>query len=166
MTERASLIEGNIAVLVEGLGLISQLDSEVYASCRSPLQKGGIGSHLRHCLEFYQVFLGSYLSRRVDYDLRARNPILESDLQAALVYGRELIGQLPGIAEKPLDTLQVRHDGSGWCVSSIERELTFLLSHTVHHFSIIAIALRLRGIEPGGVFGVAPSTLAHRKGAA
>ena len=49
-----------------------------------------------------------------------------------------------------------------WSRSSLLRELQFALSHTVHHYAIIARQLRERGAEPGADFGVAPSTLAAR----
>ena len=48
--------------------------------------------------------------------------------------------------------------------STIERELKFLVSHTVHHYAIIALQLRHQGVEPGPEFGVAPSTLRYEQG--
>jgi hypothetical protein len=50
---------------------------------------------------------------------------------------------------------------SDWSRSSLLRELQFLLSHTIHHYSLIVLALRVQGFEPGVEFGVAPSTLKH-----
>jgi hypothetical protein len=50
-----------------------------------------------------------------------------------------------------------------WSRSTAARELQFLVSHTVHHYALIAFILRANGIDPGADFGVAPSTLAHRK---
>jgi len=50
-----------------------------------------------------------------------------------------------------------------WCTSSVLRELDFLQSHTVHHYSLIAMLLRLHEIDPGEDFGVAPSTLKYWK---
>ena len=43
-----------------------------------------------------------------------------------------------------------------WCASSVLRELDFLQSHTVHHYSLVAMLLRLHEIDPGEEFGVAP----------
>jgi hypothetical protein len=60
----------------------------------------------------------------------------------------------------------VRQDAACWGRSSAERELQFLLSHTVHHYALIALMLRTQGYEPGAEFGVAPSTLAYWKEAA
>ena len=48
-----------------------------------------------------------------------------------------------------------------WTESSLERELLAVMSHTVHHYALIAIALRLGDFDPGVGFGVAPSTLRY-----
>ena len=45
--------------------------------------------------------------------------------------------------------------------SSISRELQVLSSHTIHHFALIAMTLRLHGIEMDPDFGMAPSTLRY-----
>jgi hypothetical protein len=57
--------------------------------------------------------------------------------------------------------LQARQDSPHWAVTSLERELQFLLSHTVHHFALVALLLRAQGFEVSADFGVAPSTLAY-----
>jgi hypothetical protein len=67
--------------------------------------------------------------------------------------------------------LQVRAEQASsetprWSDSSAGRELQFLISHTVHHYAVVAILLRLQGCDAAAEnpdFGVAPSTLAHRK---
>jgi hypothetical protein len=53
----------------------------------------------------------------------------------------------------------------GFMESSISRELQVLSSHTVHHFALIAITLRMHGVEIESDFGMAPSTLRtlHRR---
>jgi hypothetical protein len=50
-------------------------------------------------------------------------------------------------------------DPSSWSCSSVRRELQSLVSHTVHHYALIALMLQLNGVEPTEEFGVAPSTL-------
>ena len=45
--------------------------------------------------------------------------------------------------------------------SSISRELQVLSSHTVHHFALIAMTLRMHGVEIDSDFGMAPSTLRY-----
>jgi hypothetical protein len=50
--------------------------------------------------------------------------------------------------------------------SSIDRELQVLSSHTIHHFALIAMTLRLHGVEMPPDFGMAPSTLRYQAEAA
>ena len=45
--------------------------------------------------------------------------------------------------------------------SSVSRELQVLSSHTIHHFALIAITLRMHGVELDSDFGMAPSTLRY-----
>jgi hypothetical protein len=45
--------------------------------------------------------------------------------------------------------------------SSISRELQVLSSHTIHHFALIAMTLRMHGVELDAEFGMAPSTLRY-----
>ena len=47
-----------------------------------------------------------------------------------------------------------------WSQSSLQRELQFLVSHSVHHYALIRELLRQSGFDAGEGFGVAPSTLA------
>ncbi len=45
--------------------------------------------------------------------------------------------------------------------STLERELAMLASHTVHHYAIVALLLRIKGVVVPETFGVAPSTQRH-----
>jgi hypothetical protein len=54
-------------------------------------------------------------------------------------------------------------DERPWTHSSARRELQFLLSHTVHHYALIAMICRQYGVGVEEDFGVAPSTLKYRR---
>jgi hypothetical protein len=59
--------------------------------------------------------------------------------------------------------LEVRvENGDGHLTSSVGRELQALSSHTIHHFALIAVTLRLHGIQVDPIFGTSPSTLRYR----
>jgi uncharacterized damage-inducible protein DinB len=126
---------------------------------------------MRHTIDFFRNFLRGLAAGRVDYDARDRDPRLETDRTAAESALLEIIEELRGLdgadAGRPL---AVRAEGvvwaspnDGWAASSVDRELQVLLSHTVHHFALIALLLRNRGVEPPMDFGVAPSTSAHHR---
>ena len=125
-------------------------------------------------MDFYERFLAALeaasdedgaFSIRIDYDARERDPLLETDPRHALSVLDRAIDRLRAIVQHPAGvsdtTLQVRGDGSPWTDSTVSRELQSLVSHTVHHYALIAIAVRSQGGQPDPEFGVAPSTLRH-----
>lgn len=163
----AALLDRSAAVLAQGARLAAILPPELH---RTPAPGGGsVGAHLRHCIEFYRSLLAALEHGELDYDRRPRDTALEEDpLQAAAALNA-LVGALPGLAGRhPAQRLRVRHDcdhgeESGWARSSLRRELNFLLSHTVHHYALIALHLRQAGFLLPEEFGVSPATLRYRR---
>jgi hypothetical protein len=154
--------EANIGVLRQGAELLSRVDDATFRS--------SIGPQLRHCLDFYGSFLRGVGARRVDYDTRERDPLVESSRRIARQRYGQMIAALaeitPELCSAPLlvrseaDTMPPgEHE---WVASSVRRELQFLLSHTVHHHALVKELLRGRGRPVDHDFGVAPSTLEHR----
>lgn len=162
----------NIACLQQAAVLLRGIDDATYGQPGPGAMGSGVGPHLRHVLDHYELFLDGLPDRRVDYDGRARDPRLETDRVFALQRIDDLCRRLSGLALLDADhPLAVRMDGgsasdasSWWSASSPKRELQFLLSHTVHHYALIAFMLKARGVPVDPDFGVAPSTLRHRKG--
>lgn len=156
--------------LEQAIALAETLTPELYALPIPPVASS-IGAHLRHSLDFVQAFLRGFDSGRVDYDARQRDERLERDPARALEVLRALVKRLDALpAGAHGRALVVRHEAGpapdpheGWHRTSVARELDFLASHTVHHFALVALALRLAGVEPGPELGVAPSTLIHWK---
>lgn len=168
MNTRKTLVEDSLALLQQGIQLLSELDASLYSKAEPAVSSSSIGGHVRHCLDYYGRFLDGAPTGRVDYDLRERDERIERELEAALERLRDLAGGLRQLAGTPgLRELQVKMDSrcqderAPWAQSSVERELQFLCSHAVHHFALIAVILRLNGRSPAEGFGVAPSTLRH-----
>jgi len=172
MTDTAGPLAENIRQLEQGIELIRRLDDAVYAACPESPFPGGVGAQIRHCVDFYDCFLGLVGGGRIDYTQRGRDPHTETDRARAVERLRELIGALESLSGVHAEReLQIRSEGSadeddesGWAPSSVQRELDFLLSHTIHHYAVIVVLLRLHGFTmPDGLkgFGVAPSTERH-----
>lgn len=170
-----AVVEQNLFFLRQGAELLRRLDDELYTR---PLEDrpraAGVGSHLRHCLDFYRSFLRDLASGRIDYDRRERDRAIETERAAGLAVVEELVREFEAVGELEAERpLKIRHDiapdedtPSSWHGSSVGRELRFLCSHTVHHYAIIAQIVRSHGFDPGEHFGVAPATLAHWRAAA
>lgn len=164
----------NAAYLAQGARLLRGLDDAQYRASAPPLYPSGVGGHFRHCLEHVQLLLAAAGTSRLDYDQRQRDLHLETDRGAAIHLAERLIQGLEGLTDAQIATpIEVRMDcGDGqraaalWMPSSLGRELQFMVSHTTHHYALMAMILRHQGLEPGADFGVASSTLLHRRGLA
>lgn len=165
----AQLIADNLAVLRQGQELVTLLDGTAFTADAPSLSLSGVGPHLRHVLDSYQRFLDALevpkapgVPLRIDYDARQHDPRIEVDPDHATGTLTRTMSRLRAVAaadaERPLE---VRSDGSPWIPSTIARELKSLLSHTVHHFALIAVTVRYQGGDPGPEFGIALSTLRH-----
>jgi hypothetical protein len=117
-------------------------------------------------LEFYQCFLDGLATSRIDYDARKRDVSIERRRQSATTSIRSIISLLEEVSSFEGDwELAVRMenaDGDVYLISSVGRELQALSSHTIHHFALIAVTLRLHGIEIDPDFGMSPSTLRYQ----
>jgi len=167
MTPTTDILDDNLALLRQGLRLIERLDPALYAGRDEPPGRG-VGAQVRHTLDHYTSLLAGVGSRVIDYDLRERDARLETSADAAMMRIVELMDQLAKLERAGLDLPAVLRagadedpDGFETSPSSLRRELHFLLSHTVHHYALIAMILARHDVEVDSDFGVAPSTLRH-----
>lgn len=161
-----NLLRANSELLQQGIDLLTHHDERTFQASDPASWGSGIGSHFRHVLDHYRSFLDGVDCGEIDYDKRVRNTVEESDLGAGVTKLKETASRLKGIRVELSDSVQVmvRASTEGERVSSLSsfgRELQFLVSHTVHHYALIAIASRMQGIAPDESFGVAPSTLTY-----
>ena len=168
-TSRADLcrlIETNTAWLRQALAIVEKVDHTVYATPPLGMAPHRVGSHLRHVLEFYECFLDGLECGRVDYDSRKHNEALEKNRALATASIRSVIHRMEGVSLLGKDTrLALRMEETEadvWLASSIGRELQALSSHTIHHFALIAVMLRLHGVAVDPDFGMSPSTLRYQ----
>ncbi len=143
-----------------GIRLLENLDNEVYIKTCDGV--GSVGSHFRHNLDFAVNLLKGLENGEIDYNNRERDLRVETNRQFAKERFLFLTRSLENISQDDFEReILVRSeiDGNVWHRSSVGRELEFLLSHTVHHFALIAEKLHSFGIEVSADFGVAPSTL-------
>lgn len=164
------LAESNVAYLQQALDLLETIDNDLYAKPVPPAFNSGVGSHLRHTLDHVQAFVDGWMSGKVDYDHRDRETPVEQDLRQACLLIQVLIVEMRKVGiNDGARVLKVKMDGGAaeenvtWSQSTVNRELQFLVSHTVHHYALIAALLRTEGHDPGEAFGVAPSTLKYRQ---
>jgi hypothetical protein len=164
-----TLIATNIRWLRQALRLLERIDDSVYSTTAPGFAPHRVGAHMRHILEFYQCFLDGMDWSHIDYDSRRRDESIERCRHTASAAIRSIIHALdncPEVREERI--VWVRMEDAGtigvrdcFMESSLSRELQALSSHTVHHFALIAMALRAHGVQMDSDFGMAPSTLRY-----
>lgn len=156
-------IAANLGILKQGEALLSRLRDDTYTHCLPSVFGSSIGAHIRHNLDHYACFLAGVPRGQIDYTARPRNTRIETERAVALGEFSRVCRAFEGmdIAHGSLRVRSESNPDSTPAPSSMARELEFLLSHTVHHYAIVAILCRLQGIAVDDGFGVAPSTLRH-----
>lgn len=166
MDPLSPVVAANLHCLEQAIELLGRLPEAAFARTEARQAKT-VGPHLRHVLDHYAAFLSGLSGFRVDYDAREREPRLESEIEFACARMREISGELVLVEEDLLELpIQIRLECGGpeseqWSHSTVRRELQFLLSHTVHHFALIAVLLERFEIAVPDDFGIAPSTLKY-----
>ncbi len=159
-------VAANLIVIRQGIALLAELGDKRYTRRIPVVFDASIGGHLRHIIEHYQSFFASLESGELNYEKRARNTEIENSHEFAsgiLAAIADRLGALGiELAERPLAYCIETSPGKN-SRSSVLRELEFLLSHTVHHYALVAVMCRLQDLEPGKSFGVAPSTLRYQQ---
>jgi len=160
-------------ILWQAIDLLARIDDGHYNGGNEAARTNGgtLGGHFRHCLEFVNCFLAGAETGKIDYNLRKRDRLVETDRRHAADEFLRAINRLEKLAAnappagssllvKPEDISEP--DGADfWCASSLERELEFMQSHTIHHYALIAFKLRAMNFDVPPEFGVAPSTLRY-----
>jgi uncharacterized damage-inducible protein DinB len=167
-----AIVEDTCAILRQGIALARDLDADEFRQPEPAAAGSSVGDHLRHNIDHFLAFLAGWETGRIDYDQRARDDRLATDPGAAAALQTQLLEGLTRIGADDLNREIRVHMDSGpgdvvdsQAASSVYRELQFLISHTVHHYALIAFICRSRGRALPADFGVAPSTLRHRRSA-
>lgn len=144
--------------------MIARLDDVDYAMPAPGRSSGGVGGHVRHCLDHVSALLAATRTGVCAYDRRSRGTDVETNRLAGLRAIAEMIEALahfdPSLLQREID-VETQIDREGTMIttrSSVGRELVYITSHTVHHNAMVALMLRARGISTGPHFGLAPST--------
>lgn len=170
MRELNTLVACNCTLLRQGAEAIASGAGVLYRPDPVTGQRPSIGAHFRHVLDHYFAFLRGLKPGRIDYDQRERDPEIETGMLVAQAAARRIevaLQELPATALQAPILVNVAvatesHGEPSWEPSTVQRELAFLLSHTVHHYALIGLHARRHGVDLGEDFGVAPSTLEYR----
>lgn len=159
-----------LELLDQAARLAEQVDNDCWTTPSISFRNSTIGQHFRHVLDHYDSLLNGVELGLIDYDARNRDKSIEASPAIAAFRCGELRKGLVDQAKTKPSTHPVSVKTS--CSvseqvksqsSSFGRESQFIVSHTIHHFAIIAAICHGLNIEIPTTFGIAPSTLKHRE---
>ncbi|MGE0812646.1 MAG: DinB family protein [Vicinamibacterales bacterium] len=131
---------------------------------RDRATSGTIGAHVRHCLDHVEALERALVRGVCCYDDRVRGTATEDDPAVACARLAACRMRLSGLDAELLQTpltLSAVIDDRGTTVralTTVGRELAFVISHTIHHAALIAVLLEDFGRERPERFGLAPTT--------
>jgi hypothetical protein len=151
-------------LLAQMRSMIERLDDESYSTPAPGRSSGGVGGHVRHCLDHVRALMQAIRTGIVEYDRRRRGTEVESCRAAAIRQIGELTARLEALDASMLDEpllVETQIDPSGAMIltrSSVCREVAFVISHTIHHNAIVTQLLAGRDVRLDARFGVAAAT--------
>jgi uncharacterized damage-inducible protein DinB len=165
------LLQSHIDVLQQAVSLLKEIQTENYQLAMQPHLSGSIGKHIRHVIDHYLALEQGLVDGLVDYNQRHRNSNIEASPSVALDSLNAIINWLENITSEQLEnSVTVRSEVSIsqtlniQCHSTLAREILFVSSHAIHHFSLISVARSLQGYEVSQYFGYAPATISYLTG--
>ncbi|WGK68325.1 DinB family protein [Candidatus Haliotispira prima] len=159
------LAQENIVLLQQGIDLVRQLNDAQFRY-EDDIARSSIGKHLRHILDFYTAFFRNMPAspdelHQIDYDRRHRDPVLETERPQLCRKAEDTQLRLAKLERDSLAEVascEGLRNFPSVAKSHRTRELQFLLGHTVHHYALITMTLRLQQLEVPKDFGIACST--------
>ncbi len=157
-----SIVKANTDALNQVSSLIELAPEAAYQSPPEGMTSS-IGRHVRHVLDHYIAFQSGLESGEVDYDMRSRDSAVEKDSALAQEQIASVIDWIKAQIshDKPVQMKTEVSVNEQECVvinSSLQRELIYLLNHTLHHAAYVSLMLRKMGINIDAHIGVAPAT--------
>jgi hypothetical protein len=157
-------------VLQQGCLFLERSGEERYSRPLEGEFAACLGAHYRHVLDHFLCLAEGMRTGQVNYDLRRRNPQVESSVTCARLVTEDLIDEFGGLSSEILQrecdvTYSVGYDQTDAEAvrSNLAREVMFCVGHAIHHYAILRILCVGIGVRLPYEFGIAPSTLKHQE---
>lgn len=164
--DASGVLHGACESLRQGRELLEKMDANQYGRSCPQAFDATIGQHFRHCLDHFDMFLRQIDLGEINYDLRERQPGLETSPIQALDKIRVIEKSIGALSESRLSCTVNLLAGVGentvyLCETTVARELYYVTAHAIHHYALIAVIANHLELELPVNFGVAPSTVAY-----
>jgi hypothetical protein len=166
--------EGHLHTVKQAIDYLSAVSVEDYQQVLAPYFCASAGAHMRHILDHYIALQQGLKTHTINYNTRHRHNLLERCPESAITQWREIetwlcdLSEIDAglslsiICETSIET-SIESTNNSVTQSTLGRELLFISSHAIHHFSLLAIIGSLQGQAVQTNFGLAPATASFRR---
>jgi hypothetical protein len=165
MLNNAITLEGQLETVLQAKAFLQDLTAENYQLVITPHFVSSAGTHMRHVLDHYLALKDGLNTGLVNYNKRNRFASVESCPREAMQEWQKIEQWLKEVSQLDADLpLSVECETSISKTqnirtqSTLARELVFVSSHAIHHFSLLAVINSLLGNKEELDFGIAPTT--------
>jgi uncharacterized damage-inducible protein DinB len=163
------MISSQLAILAQGKRYLTLISDTQYTEVRPSVFNSSAGTHMRHILDHYQALMQRQQGL-INYNVRQRYSKTETSAQSALKLTEEIEHWLLQLDDNQLSEevqvmseMAIDNEKNALTTSTLARELLFVSSHAVHHYSIIKLICGLQDIQLPDNFGVAPATVTFER---
>jgi hypothetical protein len=138
-------------LLREQREFVATLTDAEYARKPAGVISGSVGGNIRRCLDHVRALLYAVEFGNFDYDPRKRGTPVESSRCCAMAEIDELLSELRSMPREGADrmlSMSVLVSGDLPAIivqTSVSSELTYVVSHTIHHNALIGALVRALG---------------------
>jgi len=161
-----ALILATQDVLMQGLGLLFELNDRKYSEAVGMPFNASIGWHYQDVLEHFQSLVRGLRSGEINYDARDRNARLLSDVTYTSIATCDVLRALKRCSEQTLasrctviNSAEHRTSNESITESNVSSELCYCISRAIRQFAIVRLICREIDVTVPAEFGVAPVAL-------
>lgn len=168
MLNNAITLEGQLETVQQAKEFLLDLSAENYQMVLKPHFVSSAGTHMRHILDHYLALKEGLNQGLINYNKRNRFSNVETCPQIALLEWQKVETWLEEVSQLDADLplivaceTSINKTQNTQTQSTLARELVFVSSHAIHHFSLLAVINSLLGNKDEVNFGIAPNTATY-----
>jgi hypothetical protein len=170
--EAPDVIDAAREVMMQGLGLLFQLNDQKYSRIQGLPFHASIGQLYRNVLEHFQCLVWGLRSGEINYEGRERNQRLQSEVSYACIATCDVLRALKRHATSRLSrecrvTVSMGYETQAPTAlpSNLECELAYCVRQAIQHYTIIRMLCVAAGISVPDEFGKLPAKGVVRRAA-
>lgn len=158
------LRDASLEAIQQALDIISVAGGAYSKKLNADLQP--IGTHVRHIVDHYWAFQHGLAEGSIDYNRRNREAAIEREPVLAIKALKEIYTwfenqPLENVRIDVISEISISHIETAKIDSCTDRELIYLINHTLHHVAYANLLATSLGIKTHAHLGVAPATASY-----